>query len=62
MKLWAATLLVILPLESHAYVDPGTGAYLIQTLIALGAALAFWARNPGKLVKEMWDRLKSRFK
>lgn len=49
-SLVAATFLVILMTgTAHAYVDPGTGSYLLQILIAgiLGAAFAlklYWTR------------------
>lgn len=41
--------LLIFPRSAHAYLDPGTGSYIFQILIAglLGAAFAvkvFWAR------------------
>lgn len=42
----------IFPLEAYAYLDPGTGSYILQIAIAaiLGAAFA---------IKLFWGRLKS---
>lgn len=44
-----AALLLLAPNTAHAYLDPGTGSYVIQMLIAglLGAAFAikmYWLR------------------
>jgi len=43
------SLLSLFPTASHAYLDPGTGSYVLQIIvgIALGAAFAikaFWVR------------------
>ncbi|MCK4351646.1 MAG: hypothetical protein KAX13_12340 [Candidatus Krumholzibacteria bacterium] len=48
----AALLVVLMTGTAHAYVDPGTGSYLLQILIAgiLGAAFA---------LKLYWTRIKS---
>jgi hypothetical protein len=54
-SLIAATLVVVMSASTaHAYVDPGTGSYLLQILIAgfLGAAFA---------LKLYWARIKNRF-
>jgi hypothetical protein len=44
-----AALLLLLPTSAHAYLDPGTGSYVLQMIIAgvLGAAFAaklYWLR------------------
>ena len=48
----AALLIIVMTGAAHAYVDPGTGSYLLQILIAglLGAAFA---------LKLYWTRIKS---
>lgn len=43
--------LLIYPNLAHAYVDPGTGAYLLQLLIALFGAIVFYATKPVQLFK-----------
>lgn len=47
-------LLVVSPRDAHAYLDPGTGSYVLQMIIAgaLGAAFA---------VKLSWLRIKRFF-
>jgi hypothetical protein len=49
--------------EAHAYVDPGTGSYLLQILIAglLGAAFAlklYWNKLKGFISSSRSDRKK----
>jgi len=48
---FVAALLLLSPTSAHAYLDPGTGSYVVQMLIAgiLGAAFA---------VKMYWIRIK----
>jgi hypothetical protein len=42
---------LILPGTAHAYVDPGTGAYLLQLLIAVFGAIVFYVSRPLELFK-----------
>lgn len=56
MRFWvlapvAVVGLLILPQDAHAYLDPGTGSYVLQMIIAglLGAAFA---------IKLSWFRIK----
>ncbi len=37
--------------ESYAYIDPGTGTFLIQSLIALAVSVAFYIRHPLKFIQ-----------
>lgn len=41
--------LLLYPNLAYAYVDPGTGAYLLQLLIALFGAIVFYATKPRQL-------------
>ena len=46
---WAGLLLLICARDAHAYLDPGSGSYILQLALAglLGASLAvkiFWTR------------------
>lgn len=43
--------LLILPGTAHAYVDPGTGAYLLQTIIAVFGAIVFYVARPVELFR-----------
>jgi hypothetical protein len=50
--LWSAVLLVVVVQNAHAYVDPGTGSYIVQLILAglLGAAVA---------VRIYWKKIKA---
>lgn len=45
------------PQVSLAYVDPGTGAYLVQGLAALAGAVAFYISHPRELLRRMREKL-----
>lgn len=49
-----ASIAALYPSTSHAYLDPGTGSYSFQMLLAIGLAAAF-------IIKLNWKRLKSKF-
>ena len=51
------TLLILNPVSAHAYIDPGTGAVIIQSLLAFIAAVIFYLKNPLLL----WERIKNIF-
>jgi hypothetical protein len=53
----AAVLLVVSASESFAYIDPGTGSYLFQLLIAGGLGLAYTARLWIRWVASIRQRL-----
>ena len=63
--LFASTILLgiglfLIPSNAHAYLDPGTGSYILQMIIAgiLGAAFAikmFWIRIKG-FFEKMFSR------
>jgi hypothetical protein len=40
-----------------AYIDPGTGAYLIQALVAILAAVFFAIRHPIELIKSLIKKI-----
>lgn len=47
---------------TFAYFDPGTGAYLVQGLIAFIAAVFFYLRHPIEYIKKLFKDLKGKFK
>lgn len=47
-------LLLFMPLSAHAYLDPGTGSFLIQILVGVVAGGAY-------LVKTFWKNIRSFF-
>jgi hypothetical protein len=42
----------IFPLEAHAYLDPGTGSYILQIVLAAIVGIGF-------AIKLSWGRIKS---
>jgi hypothetical protein len=48
------TLFLLIPTKTHAYLDPGSGSYLIQILVASIA-------GAGILIKTQWDNIKRIF-
>lgn len=49
--------LFLAPATAFAYIDPGTGAMMVQAILALIAAVIFYFRNPSQL----WRDLKNWF-
>lgn len=45
---------------AFAYVDPGTGAMVVQAFLALFAAAIFYLRNPKQLWRDLKTWLKNR--
>ena len=44
-------ILLILPLPAYAYLDPGTGAMIIQAIVAVFAGAVFF-------IKSNWNKLR----
>jgi hypothetical protein len=42
---------------SYAYIDPGTGMFIVQTLIAIGASIIFYLGYPIRLIKSLFSRI-----
>lgn len=47
--------LFLLPKPTHAYLDPGSGSYLFQILIAGILGSSFFVKKAYKKVKEFFD-------
>jgi len=52
-----SVLILCLPETSFAYVDPGTGAYLVQALLALAGATIFYVTHPLELLRRIKAKL-----
>jgi hypothetical protein len=52
-KLLYGFLLMIFPIITFAYIDPGSGSYLIQAFIALLSAGVFYLRHPIEFIKKL---------
>ena len=59
---WVLTALVLAmaPGAAMAYIDPGSGAYMVQALFALVAAGLFYARHPIRSLKAFWRWVRKR--
>ena len=45
-----------MPQTALAYIDPGTGAYLVQGLVALAGAVAFYVSHPAELLRKLKEK------
>ena len=57
---WLTALAVCLPQTSFAYVDPGTGAYAVQMLVAVLGATVFYISHPIELLRRVKRKLLKR--
>ena len=48
--------------NSYAYFDPGTGAFIVQAIIAFFAAVAFYLGYPIRLIKNFYQKIKLKIK
>jgi hypothetical protein len=55
----AVTLLALAPTLAWSYIDPGNGAYMVQTLFTLIGAALFYVRHPVRSLRALWDWLSS---
>jgi hypothetical protein len=55
-----SALILCLPQTSFAYVDPGTGAYVVQALVALAGATIFYITHPLELLRRVKTKLLKR--
>jgi|TARA_A100001037_G_scaffold3687_1_gene3558 hypothetical protein len=60
MKKFAAGFLIMIATSnpSYAYVDPGSGAFLLQILAAIGVGALFYMRKAREFVKQLFTRRK----
>jgi len=58
IKTYITIVLVIFATPALAYIDPGSGAMLVQGLLALIATVIFYFRNP----KQLWAALRKWFR
>jgi hypothetical protein len=56
MRLLAILICLCLPLQAHAYVDPGSGMLLWQGLLAAIGAVIVFVRRPWATVKDLVRR------
>ena len=51
-----AVVALTIPAISFAYVDPGTGAYLVQSFMDLIGAATFYAMRPIRFLRSLFTR------
>jgi hypothetical protein len=58
---WLATIVVLsIPGVAFAYVDPGTGAYVVQSIMALVATATFYVARPIRYFRSLLKQRKDR--
>jgi len=43
--------------NAYAYIDPGTGSFIIQTILAFLAAAAFYLGYPIRVIKNLYNKI-----
>ena len=59
---WVLIALVLMtaPGAAMAYIDPGSGAYMVQAIFTLVAAGLFYARHPIRSLRTFWRWVSNR--
>jgi hypothetical protein len=57
-----ALMLGLTPAAAMAYIDPGSGAYMVQVLFTLAAAAFFYVRHPIRSLRALWNWMTNRWK
>ena len=47
---------------ANAYIDPGTGSFVLQAIIAVGASIAVYLKNPITMIKAFFKSNKKKDK
>ena len=58
----AIFLLFLLSNSAYAYIDPGTGSFILQAIIAVGASIAVYLKNPITMIKAFFKSNKKKDK
>jgi hypothetical protein len=58
--LYGILLWLIFPKQAHAYLDPGTGSYIFQILIAGLLASLFFIKSIIRKIKEIFTKFSSK--
>ena len=53
---FSLTIFLFISTPSYSYFDPGTGAFIIQAILAVGATIVFYLGYPIKLFKSFLKR------
>ena len=47
---------------ANAYIDPGTGSFIIQAILAVGASIVIYLKNPITMIKSFFKSNKKKDK
>ena len=50
-------ILLIFTSSAHAYIDPGTGSFIIQAIMAIGASIVIYLGYPIRLIKNLYYKI-----
>jgi len=50
------SILLLTVSQSYAYIDPGTGSFIIQTLMALAATIVVYLGYPVRVIKSFFNK------
>ena len=48
---------LILTNSAHAYIDPGTGSFIIQAIMTIGASIVIYLGYPIRFVKNLYYKI-----
>lgn len=43
--------------KAYAYIDPGTGSFIIQSILAIGGAIVFYLGYPIRIIKNIYYKI-----
>ena len=46
--------------EANAYIDPGTGSFIIQAILAVGASIVFYLGYSMRFIKKIFSKFKNK--
>jgi len=50
-------LIILTTTNANAYIDPGTGTFIIQSLLAIGGTIIFYLGYPLRIVKNIFNKI-----
>lgn len=43
--------------NAYSYIDPGTGSFIIQSILAIGGAIVFYLGYPIRILKNIYNKI-----
>ena len=50
-------IILCIPSNAYAYIDPGTGSFIIQSILAIGGAIMFYLGYPIRILKNIYKKI-----